>query len=64
VTDGENLADEKKVGLELLLRVKRSGRSFYLKIPQDIAGIYLLKPKDTLRVELKTLIRAETEAGD
>ena len=61
----EKLADkinpEIKMGFELLLRVKRSGRSTYLKIPGDIAGNYLLKPGDNIRVELKTLIRSEEE---
>ena len=52
---------EEKVGSEEFLKVKRHGRSFYVKVPGDLASALFLKVGDTLRVEIKTLMRGAEE---
>ena len=55
------MSKETKIDLEMLLKVKRSGRRVYLTIPGDVAGNYRLEPGDLLRVVLKTLTRSEED---
>lgn len=55
------MVNELKMGIETLLKVKRSGHSTYLVIPGDVAGNYLLEPGDLIRVELKTVRRLKEE---